>query len=217
MPDYTKNESVLAHIPRIGEAARDVVQILARKYMKSDTQETESPIEAIFAMWWGALYPILDPERRVKLHAQFGFAPINGRKYRADFAIWPRDLDELSASGVTFNPVVIELDGHDYHERTKEQVIARNQRDRDFQTMKYRVLHFSGAELHREPDGVFVDVFHAAMAAYDDYTALCLASAERRANAGGPIHPPTTRTLGEGQPVDGPGIPNLDPIHAVGR
>ena len=48
--------------------------------------------------------------------------------------------------------VAIELDGHDFHERTKEQVALRNERDRSApQADGWTVLHFSGSELVRDP------------------------------------------------------------------
>ena len=218
MPDYSTNESVLKHIPKIAESGREVIELMARQDFERYTQEAESPIEAIFSLWWNVLYPILDPKRCVTLHCQFGFAPINGRSYRADFAIWPTDLDGMSASGVWFNPIVIELDGHDYHERTKEQVIARNQRDRDFQEKGYRVLHFSGSELHRDPYTVFSDVFVAAMDEYGKFIAVCRANrgGKGQSDAGGPISTPAPGPLGESQPVDGSRVPRVDPIPTLG-
>ena len=45
--------------------------------------------------------------------------------------------------------IAVELDGHDFHERTKEQVTYRNQRDRLLQAAGWAVFHFSGSELYR--------------------------------------------------------------------
>lgn len=172
--DYTEHESVRKHLPRLAAQASEFIALGAAASLRYMTRETESPIEAIFALWWHTLYPLVDPSLKLALHAQFGFAPINGRNYRADFVLWPRDLHILSihtARGASFAPIVIELDGHDFHERTKDQVAARNQRDRDFQEKKYRVLHFSGSEIHRDPGKVFNDVLIAggdAWAAYQE-------------------------------------------------
>lgn len=73
------------------------------------------------------------------------------------------------AKGAVYRAVIVELDGHDYHERTKEQVIGRNQRDRDFQDKGYLVLHFSGTELYRDPFGVIGKVGDVAM---DEFAAF---------------------------------------------
>jgi hypothetical protein len=47
--------------------------------------------------------------------------------------------------------IAVELDGHDFHERTKEQVKLRDRRDRVLQRHGWIVLHISGSELVREP------------------------------------------------------------------
>jgi very-short-patch-repair endonuclease len=60
--------------------------------------------------------------------------------YRVDFVLM--DLD----SKVN---VVIECDGHDFHERTKEQAMRDRRRDRDLQAKGYLVLRFTGAEIYR--------------------------------------------------------------------
>lgn len=154
MSEWEKNESVLSHIPRVVSWTQTY---LARELWQM-TCECESPIEAIFALWWDVmtgLSPVFN--ERMKLWRQFEFAEIKGRKYRADFAVWPRHLSIMERArpyGETFKCVVIELDGHDYHERTKEQVIERNERDRVFQSEGYLVLHFSGSEIHRDPASV---------------------------------------------------------------
>lgn len=47
--------------------------------------------------------------------------------------------------------VVVECDGHDFHERTKEQAIRDRSRDRELQSLGYIVLRFTGREIHRSP------------------------------------------------------------------
>ena len=47
---------------------------------------------------------------------------------------------------------VIECDGHDFHEKTKEQVARGKRRDRDLISMGYDVIHFSGSEIWHDVD-----------------------------------------------------------------
>lgn len=49
--------------------------------------------------------------------------------------------------------VVIECDGHEFHERTKEQAQRDRSRDRTLQAMGYLVLRFTGSEIWRDPWG----------------------------------------------------------------
>jgi very-short-patch-repair endonuclease len=44
---------------------------------------------------------------------------------------------------------VVECDGHDYHERTKEQAAYDRKRDREIQAMGLPVLRFTGSQIHR--------------------------------------------------------------------
>jgi very-short-patch-repair endonuclease len=63
--------------------------------------------------------------------------------YRADFLIGLVEFP--NAKGV-----VVECDGHDYHERTKEQAAHDRKRDREMQSAGYKVFRFTGSELHRD-------------------------------------------------------------------
>lgn len=67
-----------------------------------------------------------------------------GRKMRIDFAMFP--LHDSPCP-----PVAIELDGHDFHERTKEQAERDKSRDRLLQAAGWQVLRFTGSEVWRDP------------------------------------------------------------------
>lgn len=47
--------------------------------------------------------------------------------------------------------VVVECDGHEFHERTKEQAARDRSRDREMLLMGYRVIRFTGSEIHNNP------------------------------------------------------------------
>lgn len=53
--------------------------------------------------------------------------------------------------GILSVPVAVECDGHDFHEKTKEQAIRDKKRDRDFIAAGVPVLHFTGREIWRDP------------------------------------------------------------------
>lgn len=63
-------------------------------------------------------------------------------KYRADFVIGLVEYPNAQR-------VVVECDGHDYHERTKEQASHDRRRDRHMQSAGYKVFRFTGSDLHR--------------------------------------------------------------------
>lgn len=47
--------------------------------------------------------------------------------------------------------LIVECDGHDYHERTREQAENDKTRDRTLQSAGYPVFRFTGSRLYREP------------------------------------------------------------------
>lgn len=58
----------------------------------------------------------------------------------------------------THYKVVVECDGHDFHERTKEQASRDKRRDREMLSAGYRVVRFTGSEIHRNPMGCAAEV-----------------------------------------------------------
>lgn len=73
-------------------------------------------------------------------------APVIG--YRVDFLLLAQ-LAEAKGGPVR---IVIECDGHDYHERTKEQAKRDRGMDRALQAAGFRVFRFTGSEIYRDPD-----------------------------------------------------------------
>ena len=73
------------------------------------------------------------------------------KNYRIDFALF---ADRVS------QPVFIECDGHDFHERTKEQASRDRTKDRAIQEAGLTVLRFTGSEIYRDPDGCAAQVLN---------------------------------------------------------
>jgi very-short-patch-repair endonuclease len=65
-------------------------------------------------------------------------------QYRVDFAILI-----ICTQGEL--RVVVECDGHDFHEKTKEQAAGDKARDRYLNDQGYRVLRFTGSEIWNKP------------------------------------------------------------------
>ena len=77
--------------------------------------------------------------------------------YRVDFAV----IDTESNTRI-----VIECDGHEFHERTKEQATRDKKRDRDLQLLEFRVLRFTGSEIWKDAEKCAGEVFDALDAGY---------------------------------------------------
>ena len=55
--------------------------------------------------------------------------------------------------------VVIECDGHDFHEKTKEQASKDKKRDRFMQTAGYKVLRCTGSDIVKDPSQIISDLY----------------------------------------------------------
>lgn len=80
---------------------------------------------------------------------------VGGNTYRVDFLIVVFPASAQDGEG---NSIVIELDGHDYHERTKEQAASDRSRDRALIAAGYKVVRFTGSEVYRDPVKVLSEV-----------------------------------------------------------
>lgn len=69
---------------------------------------------------------------------------VNVGKYRVDFLLMDYSVNEEPQK------IIVECDGHDFHERTKEQAARDRARDRFMQNNGYKVLRFTGSEIYAD-------------------------------------------------------------------
>lgn len=82
--------------------------------------------------------------------------------YRVDFLI----ADQSKSGHVRYT--VVECDGHDFHERTKQQASHDKARDRHFQRKGWKVVRFTGSDIWRDPGGAASDAFEIAIGHGED-------------------------------------------------
>lgn len=80
-------------------------------------------------------------------------------QYRVDFL--------LGLSGCN-RAIVIECDGHDFHERTKAQAQRDKSRDRWLQMHRYMVFRYTGTEIYKNTAGCAGQVFDALRSLRDE-------------------------------------------------
>lgn len=98
------------------------------------------------------------------------FSQVSVGRYRADFAVSGsfvetyfkkpdgRDRSEAHQAVRCAPIIIIECDGHDFHERTQDQALHDRRRDREMTSAGYRVVRFTGREIHRDPDACAEEV-----------------------------------------------------------
>lgn len=76
-------------------------------------------------------------------------------RYRADFGICTWVYPENDVPPFI---VVVEVDGHDFHEKTKEQARYDKSRDRFMTATEARVFRFTGSEVYRDAEACVLEV-----------------------------------------------------------
>ena len=76
------------------------------------------------------------------------------KKYRVDFCI------PVIYKNQENKRFIIECDGHEFHQKTKEQVERDNTRMRDLQKQGYEVIRFSGTEIWHRPHKCASDILN---------------------------------------------------------
>lgn len=105
-------------------------------YRSQAAELAESPIEVLFLMAFG-VHKVTNHRLAIQPQRQVG-------KYRVDVAI--------CEVGDWDGRLHIELDGHQFHERTKEQAERDRSRDRWFALQGMRLIRFTGREVWRDPE-----------------------------------------------------------------
>ena len=94
----------------------------------------QAPVEI-----WNTTMPFEKPQTDVVIAPQYQIGA-----HRVDFAVF--------VNGVASEEIklVVECDGHNFHEKTKEQAARDKKRDRDLQIAGWKVLRFTGSEICRD-------------------------------------------------------------------
>lgn len=98
-------------------------------------------------------------ERRIELgevgldYCQYTALPQHAHgKVHPDFTIRCATYAFLGGEhGAVKSEFVVELDGHDFHERTKEQASRDKKRDRDLAAIGLPVIRFTGSDIYKDP------------------------------------------------------------------
>lgn len=104
-------------------------------------EKIESPIEKIMYLtlsYLKGLYGIFNIKviRQAKI-----------QKFRVDFLVKHNGKN-----------IVIECDGHEWHEKTKQQASKDKKRDRELQKLGYIVLRYTGSDIYANSTGAIDDL-----------------------------------------------------------
>jgi len=140
----------------------------------------ESPIEALFAGALAILVPSLDEYAAPQLwpgwfavDQQFQFG-----NYHVDVCLCAEI--NLADGKQSHTPIVaVECDGHQFHERTKEQAARDKKRDRWFAQQGICLFRFTGSEIFKSPFECAFEVIRHVQTIVDKKQLLDIVEAQR--------------------------------------
>ena len=147
-------------IDRLCDDIGALVAAEIRAQFDGTSVQVESPIERLFLAGAMALAHHVDTYEVLGLGLAQGVPEATdfgargvllGRQVRVTDYATDFLLSVLRADGASVARLVVECDGHDFHERTKEQAARDRSRDRTLQARGITVMRFTGSELYRDP------------------------------------------------------------------
>lgn len=121
-------------------------------------ENTKSPIEQIFKTAFDLYIKLLKKED-IFLFSQQEII-VNKKKYIVDFYF---EKDQYVNPFDTNKKIIIECDGHEFHQKTKEQVKHDNEREYNLKMAGYEIIRFSGSQIYNEPFKCAEDAYNYIM------------------------------------------------------
>lgn len=115
-----------------------------RLNMYADAEDRDSPIEQLFESAFRTVIKIGYYFDCVQWYPQMKIG-----KYIVDYVFWHTENK---------TKVVVELDGHEFHEKNEYQRRYEKRRDRELQKQGYKVFRFTGSEIVKNPFSAAIEV-----------------------------------------------------------
>ena len=113
-------------------------------YFNGNDSWCESSIERLFLETFDA---IRTKDRNTMLD-YYLIPQVEIGNYRADFELINHKDKKI----------IVECDGHEFHQKSKQQVEKDNQRERDLKKLGYEVVRFSGSEIFKDAEKCVKDL-----------------------------------------------------------
>ena len=113
-------------------------------YFNVDDYWCESSIERLFLETFNAIRT----KDRDTMFKYWLNPQVEIGKYRVDFELVNHKDKKI----------IVECDGHEFHQKSKQQVEKDNQRERDLKKLGYEVVRFSGSEIFKDAEKCVKDL-----------------------------------------------------------
>lgn len=147
--DFSTGISLLNEFEKLNQRTKEVVfQMCNYKphvfsylsmFLTYEHHNFGSPIEELFCIVFYMICNDLDCDYYLFPQSEI---LTNNNKYIADFEVLEYGCE---------TKILIEIDGHDFHEKTKEQVARDKDREYDLKFEGYDVVRYSGSQIYNDP------------------------------------------------------------------
>lgn len=111
-----------------------------------DYEYCKSPVEILFNFAFDIMSFQFGAKSIIYLEPQVKIVTKEGKKYFADFEM------RIQKNGEDIpTKILIEVDGHDFHEKTKQQVAYDKERELNIKMEGYDIIRFSGSQVWNDP------------------------------------------------------------------
>jgi very-short-patch-repair endonuclease len=158
----SRNEAIGALLMLCESPVEQILLATLYNYWHADVHSELNRLQFLFPgnypAWSGLFTVCVEPQRTIRTQLGEG-------RYRVDFYFYLTRFRHHSASPGNSWPemarLVVEVDGHDFHDRSKAQASYERKRQRDLTLEGYRVVRFTGSDVFNAPDACAEDIdFH---------------------------------------------------------
>ena len=164
-----KEEEIQKVLPENVKKTLDEITNNYYSLMVNSLIDCESPIEQLLALKLNEkLYRYYSVQGDIEVlgNENNSKIKIDDKTYRADILLEIAFKNKGKYTDIL--KLIIECDGHDFHERTKEQVKKDNERTRNLQKAGYEVLRFSGSEIYNNTNKCVNEIIKFVYSRYNN-------------------------------------------------
>jgi very-short-patch-repair endonuclease len=155
----------LVTIQTIHRAAMDRANDADRLFRQCDSPIEKMLLASVLVLSQEFGYDFIDfyydiPHKKLHSPCDLGIeCQFEVGKFKIDFCFTKKEYDSRVPNQMKTTSVLVECDGHDFHERTKEQARRDRSRDRKLQLLGYSILRFTGSEIWADPYKCAKEIF----------------------------------------------------------
>jgi very-short-patch-repair endonuclease len=161
------------HYGKFLERCKEFIDLHTSQVLESHFNITESPLENFFAISFKLSclnHNVASVFNKYELLPQMGidhagdlnfYNKKKTDKFRLDFVLLNLNAycNYIEGKVKSYNKIGIEIDGFEFHEKTKEQFEREKVRNRFLTKYDWKIFYFAGTEIYNNPFGCVMEIY----------------------------------------------------------